>query len=104
MRSDLLEPEEFPSHYEDRADELSWARGTLPASGVFLLHGRYVVAPCYSVAERRLREAGALCVAMVTFDGAAVAALTGGSAGRGAVDVVCAREVARHAHPPPGAS
>ncbi|HEX8317302.1 hypothetical protein [Longimicrobium sp.] len=102
MRSDLLDPDEFPSHYEDRADDISWAKGTLPVSGVFLLHGSYVVAPYHGPAERRLREAGALCVAMVTFDGLAVAALTGGSAGRGDVDVVRAREVARHADPPPG--
>jgi hypothetical protein len=102
MRSDLLDPDEFPSHYEDRADDLSWARGTLPASGVFLLHGRYAVAPCHGLAERRLREAGALCVAMVTFDGLGVAALTGGSTDRGEVEVVPAREVVRHADPPPG--
>ena len=101
MRSDLLDPDEFPSHYEDRADEISWAKGTLPVSGVFLLHGRYVVAPCHGAAERRLRQAGALCVAMVTFDGMAVAALTGGSAGRGDVAPLPAHQAVRDADPPP---
>lgn len=102
MRSDLLDQDEFPSHYEDHADEISWAKGTLPVSGVFLLRGSYVVAPCHGAAERRLRDAGALCVAMVTFDGMRVAALTGGSTGRGEVDRVPARDVVRHADPPPG--
>jgi hypothetical protein len=102
MRSDLLDPDEFPSHYEVRADDLSWAKGTLPVSGVFLLHGSYVVAPCHGAAERRLRDAGALCVAMVTFDGMSVAALTGGSTGRGDVGRVRAREVVRRADRPPG--
>ena len=102
MRSDLLDPDEFPSHYEDRADDISWAKGTLPVAGVFLLHGSYVVAPCHGAAERRLRDAGALCVAMVTFDGLSVAALTGGSTGRGGVDRVRAREVVRQADPPSG--
>lgn len=99
MRSDLLDLDEFDSHYEDRADDLSWARGTLPVSAVYLLRGQYVVAPCHGAAERRLRAAGALCVAMVTFDGAAVASLTGGSAGRGEIAPVRA---ARAADPPPG--
>jgi hypothetical protein len=102
MRSDLPDQDEFPSHYEDRADDISWAKGTLPASGVFLLHGSYVVAPCHGPTERRLRAAGALCVAMVTFDGMAVAAATGGSPGRGEIGVVRARDVARGADPPPG--
>ncbi len=71
MRSNLLDQDEFPSHYEDRADDISWAKGTLPVSGVFLLHGSYVVAPCHGPAERRLREAGALWAAVTEHRGVA---------------------------------
>jgi hypothetical protein len=39
---------------------------------------------------------------MVTFDGMSVAALTGGSTGRGDVGRVRAREVVRRADRPPG--
>ena len=105
MKLPLRERDEFDSHYEDRVQAPVRARGTLPAAGVYLVRGAYEVAAHHSPAERRLLQAGALRVASVTFDGAQVAALTGG----GARDVrfaellpVPARAAARAAEPPPG--
>lgn len=100
-RSDLPELDEFKSHYEDRTDEITWARGTLPACGVFLAGAEYVLAPYGSRSARRLADAGAVLVASVTFDGARVPATTGGARGAGPVVPVRAREAARDAEPKP---
>lgn len=104
MKSPLRDKDEFDSHYEDRVQAPVRARGTLPAAGVYLAGGRYHVAAPHTPAERRLLEAGALLVASVSFDGAQVAALTGGAAR----DVrlaelvpVPARAVVRDAEPEP---
>lgn len=99
MRTDPLDVDDFKSHYEDRADEISWARGTLPRSGVFLADGRYHVAPYHSLAARRLVDGGALLVASVSFDGLQMAALTGGGRGSHRSDVV-AVEPRAAVHPP----
>jgi hypothetical protein len=81
MQEHLRDRDEFESHYEDRVQAPARQRGTLPDAGVFLAAGRYQVAAYGGRAEQRLRAAGALLVATVSFDGAAVPALTGGGAG-----------------------
>lgn len=81
MKSKLRDRDEFDSAYESRVRAPVRVRGVMPPAGVYLHAGRYEVAPHHSEAERRLREAGALHVATVTFDGRPVAALTGGGAG-----------------------
>lgn len=80
MRSQLGDADEFDSHYEDRVQAPVRVRGTLPTAGVYLCAGRFEVAAPHTPAERRLREAGALLVASVSFDGARVPALSGGTA------------------------
>lgn len=77
MRSELLDGDEFPSHYEERVRARRAARGTLHPCGVYLMDGACHVAPFDSEAEDRLLEAGAVRIADVTFDGGPVAALTG---------------------------
>jgi hypothetical protein len=94
MKSKLRERDEFDSHYEERVRAPVRVRGTMPPAGVYLYAGRYEVAPHHSEAEQRLREAGALHVATVTFDGVPIAALTGG----GARDLRLADLVAVSAH------
>jgi hypothetical protein len=102
MRSEPLEGEEFPSHYEDRVRAARPSRGTLPPCGVYLMDGLCHVAPRGGEAERRLRSAGALLVAGVTFDGRSVPALTGGGARLSDVIPIPARHAARTADPQPG--
>jgi len=97
MRSELLDGEEFPSHYEERVRARRSARGTLLACGVYLMDGVCHVAPHHGEAERRLLDAGAVRVADVTFDGAPVAALTSGAAAAADVVPVPARRMARPA-------
>jgi hypothetical protein len=94
MKSKLRERDEFDSHYEERVRAPVRVRGPMPPAGVYLYAGRYEVAPHRSEAEHRLREAGALHVATVTFDGLPVAALTGG----GSRDLRFADLVAVSAH------
>lgn len=81
MRERLREGDEFESHYESRVRAPVRQRGKLPPVGVFLADGRWRVAPLESAAERALRAAGALLVAQVRFDGAAVPSASGGGAG-----------------------
>jgi len=78
---DLRDGDEPGSHYEERLRVPVRARGVIPPAGVYLHAGRYELATHHSEAERRLRQAGALHVATVTFDGRPVAAVTGGGAG-----------------------
>jgi hypothetical protein len=94
MKSKLRDRDEFDSHYEDRVRAPARMRGPMPPAGVYLYAGRYEVAPHHSEAERRLREAGALHVATVTFDGLPIAAVSGG----GARDLRFADLVAVSAH------
>ncbi|HEX8394381.1 MAG TPA: hypothetical protein VF665_18695 [Longimicrobium sp.] len=95
MRSELLDGDEFPSHYEERVRARRAARGTLLTCGVYLADGVCHVAPLDSEAGQRLLDAGAVHVADVTFDGAPVAALTGGAGQAGEVVPVPARHAAR---------
>ena len=102
MRVHLRDEDEFDSFYEDRVQAPVRARGTLPAAGVYLCAGRFEVAAYHSAAEHRLRAAGALLVASVSFDGAQVPALTGGAARDlrlADLVVVSAREVAKTPEP-----
>jgi hypothetical protein len=80
MRS-TREEDEPGSHYEERVRVPVRVRGVIPPAGIYLIAGRYELATHHSEAERLLREAGALHVASVTFDGRQAAALTGGGAG-----------------------
>jgi hypothetical protein len=97
MRSELLDGEEFPSHYEERVRARRAARGTLLPCGIYLMEGVCHVAPNHSEAEERLLDAGAIRVADVTFDGGPVAALSSGAAAGADVVPVPARRMARTA-------
>jgi hypothetical protein len=97
--SSLRDRDEPESHYEERVRTPLRVRGVIPPAGVYLHAGRYELATHHSDAERRLRDAGALYVATVTFDGRPIAALTGGGPRVGTVVPVDARAAARETEP-----
>lgn len=80
MRS-IREEDEPGSHYEERVRVPVRVRGVIPPAGIYLVAGRYELATHHSEADRLLREAGALHVATVTFDGRPAVSATGGGAG-----------------------
>jgi hypothetical protein len=57
------------SHYEERRITPRWRQGVLPRAGIWLGGGGYHVAVYGSEAEERLRDAGALLIASLVFDG-----------------------------------
>lgn len=79
MSVTIRDGDEFPSHYEDRTQR-RFARGALPAAGIWLAGARYEVAAYGSPAEARLVRAGAIHLAGVRFDGRPCAAASGGAA------------------------
>jgi hypothetical protein len=88
MRESLPERDPLDSHYERRVQTPAHRRGTLPTVGVYLDGTRWRIAPLGSGAERALKRVGALLVAQVSFDGAAVPAASGGGAGTGRLDAL----------------